>query len=75
VERVWVYVMDNLDSEDCRCLLQVHDALVFEVKEELADLYRVKIQEMMEDVNSICAPGSEEPLFPVKFAVDVTLWE
>lgn len=74
VERVWVHVMENLDNEDCRCLLQVHDALVFEVKEELADLYRVKIQEVMEDINGICAPELEEPLFPVKFAVDVTLW-
>lgn len=74
VERVWVYVMENLDNEDCRCLLQVHDALVFEVKEELADLYRAKIQEVMEDINGICAPGSDEPLFPVKFAVDVTDW-
>lgn len=75
VERVWVYVMENLDNDDCRCLLQVHDALVFEVREDLVDLYSAKIQETMEDVNSICAPGSEEPLFPVKFAVDVTLWE
>lgn len=74
VERVWVYVMENLDNEDCRCLLQVHDALVFEVKKELADLYSKKIQETMESVNEICAPGSTEPLFPVKFAVDVTRW-
>ena len=75
VERVWVYVMENLDNEDCRCLLQVHDALVFEVREDLADYYAVKIQEVMENVNEICAPGATEPLFPVKFAVDVTRWE
>jgi DNA polymerase I-like protein with 3'-5' exonuclease and polymerase domains len=74
VERVWVYVMENLDNPDCRVLIQVHDALAFEVKEKLVDLYRLKIQEMMEGVNSICAPDSEEPLFPVKFAVDVTVW-
>ena len=75
VERVWVYVMENLDNEDCRCLLQVHDALVFEVREDLADEYAVKIREMMEDINEICAPDATEPLFPVKFAVDVTRWE
>tara|TARA_R110002020_G_scaffold404912_1_gene614991 strand:- start:33372 stop:35225 length:1854 start_codon:yes stop_codon:yes gene_type:complete len=74
VERVWVYVMENLDNEDCRCLLQVHDALVFEVREELADLYRQKIEDVMSDINGICAPGATEPLFPVKFAVDVTDW-
>ena len=75
VERVWVYVMENLDNDDCRCLLQVHDALVFEVREDLVDLYSAKIQETMEDVNGICDPESDEPLFPVKFAVDVTRWE
>lgn len=74
VERVWVHVMENLDNEDCRVLLQVHDALVFEVREDLADEYAVKIEEMMSDINAICAPDAEEPLFPVKFAVDVTVW-
>lgn len=75
VERVWVHVMENLDSEDCRVLLQVHDALVFEVREDLADEYAVKIEAMMSDVNGICDPDGTEPLFPVKFAVDVTRWE
>lgn len=74
VERVWVHVMKHLDNEDCRVLLQVHDALVFEVRDDLVEHYKVLIQEMMEDVNGICSPDSEEPLFPVKFAVDVTLW-
>lgn len=75
VERVWVHVMDHLDNEDCRVLLQVHDALVFEVREDLADEYAVKIEAMMSDVNGICNPEGTEPLFPVKFAVDVTRWE
>jgi|TARA_R100000482_G_scaffold124710_2_gene78585 DNA polymerase-1 len=75
VERVWVHVMDVLDSEGCRCLLQVHDALVFEVREDLVEEYREKIRVVMEDVNGICDPGSTEPLFPVRFAVDVTDWE
>lgn len=75
VERVWVHVMENLDNEDCRTLLQVHDALVFEVREDLADEYAVKIEAMMSDVNGICDPNGTEPLFPVKFAVDVTRWE
>lgn len=75
VERVWVHVMEELDSEDCRTLLQVHDALVFEVREDLVDEYMVRIQEVMSDINGICAPGSAEPLFPVRFAVDVTRWE
>jgi DNA polymerase I-like protein with 3'-5' exonuclease and polymerase domains len=56
-------------------LLQVHDALVFEVREDLADEYAIEIERMMSDVNGICDPNEEEPLFPVKFAVDVTRWE
>ena len=75
VERVWVHVMENLDNEDCRALLQVHDALVFEVREDLVHEYAPKIQAMMADINGICAPDATEPLFPVRFAVDVTYWD
>lgn len=74
VERVWVHVMEHLDNEDCRTLLQVHDALVFEVREDLALEYAKKIHAMMTDINGICAPGTDEPLFPVKFQVEVEVW-
>lgn len=74
VERVWVYVMENLDNEDCRALLQVHDALVFEVREDLVMEYAHKIHEMMININGICAPDADEPLFPVKFQVEVEVW-
>ena len=73
VEQVWVYVMKHLDNPDCRALLQVHDALVFEVKDEYVEHYMQEIQAVMEDVNGICGDGEE--LFPVKFAVEVTVWE
>lgn len=75
VERVMVHAMENLDNEDCQMLLQVHDALVFEVREDLVEEYTQKIAELMSDINGICAPGSAEPIFPVTFAVDVTRWE
>lgn len=74
VDRVMVAAMRELDSEDCRLLLQVHDALVFEVREDLEDEYRERIQSLMEDVNGICAPDSDEPIFPVTFAVEVSTW-
>ena len=73
VDRVMVYVMENLDNEDCRLLLQVHDALVFEVREEYAEEYAVKIKETMSNVNGICGDG--EDLFPVRFAVEVESWD
>lgn len=74
VDRVMVAAMEQLDSEDCRLLLQVHDALVFEVREDLEDEYRTRIQELMQDVNGICDPTGTEPLFPVTFAVEVSEW-
>src|SRR5690606_22631522 len=75
VDRVMVAAMNKLDNEDCRLLLQVHDALVFEVREDLAEEYSGRIQTLMEDVNGICNPGSDEPLFPVRFAVEVSYWD
>lgn len=74
VERVWVHVMEHLDNEDCRALLQVHDALVFEVREDLVQEYAQKIHDTMVSVNEICAPTLSEPLFPVKFEVEVEVW-
>lgn len=74
VERVWVHIMEHLDNEDCRALLQVHDAFVFEVREDLAMDYARKIHAMMTDINGICAPDADEPLFPVKFQVEVEVW-
>jgi DNA polymerase I-like protein with 3'-5' exonuclease and polymerase domains len=55
----------DVDSEDCRMLLQVHDSVVFEVREDLYKEYSVAIKEIMEDV----------PMFPqVRFKVDCHLW-
>lgn len=70
VARVMVRVFNELDSEDCWMLLQVHDALVFEVREDLAEEYAVRIKELMEDVNG--AIGQD--LFNVKFNVEVSPW-
>lgn len=60
---------DQIDNEDCRLLMQVHDSLVFEVKEELVDVYKPQIKEVMEDVRG---PDGED--FGVKFKVDVHPW-
>lgn len=73
VDRVMSWIMRNLDNEDCRMLLQVHDALVFEVREDLVQEYAVKIRDAMVNVNEICSPGDEET-FPVTFAVEVEVW-
>jgi DNA polymerase-1 len=56
----------EVDEEDkCMMLLQVHDSVVFEIRDDLVDLYRPKIVEVMENV---------EPDFGVKFSVDFHKW-
>lgn len=59
---------DLLDDErDCRMLLQVHDALVWEVREELVEDAILDIKEVMEDV--VAATG-EKDFAGMYFAVD-----
>lgn len=70
VERIMVRAWKELESENCRILLQVHDSITFEVREDQADEYIVKIQELMEDVNSITG----DVTFDVRFDVDVGYW-
>lgn len=66
VERTMVRLYNRVDNEsECRMLLQVHDSIVFEIKEGLEDKYLPLIKETMENV---------EPDFGVKFAVDIHEW-
>lgn len=66
VERTMVRLYKNVDNEDeCRMLLQVHDSVVFEIKEGLEDKYHPLIKKAMEEV---------EPDFGVRFAVDIHEW-
>lgn len=71
VEHVMVRLFNTIDNEtECRMLLQVHDSVVFEIKEELVDDYVPQIKSIMEDVDGILSHGS----FEVKFAVDAHVW-
>lgn len=71
VEAVMVRCFRELDNEDCRMLLQVHDSITFEVKNELVEEYMPRIKAMMEDVGG--AVGSSD-FDRVKFAVEVEFW-
>ncbi len=74
VERIMIRVWDEIDNEDeCRMLLQVHDALVFEVREELAEEYTKRILDVMEDVNAI-VPEHVDGTFEVHFKVEASAW-
>lgn len=64
------YAMVRLHNEvdddiDCRMLLQVHDSVVFEIRNGLEEQYIPKIKNIMEDIDD----G-----FGVKFRVDCKKW-
>jgi DNA polymerase-1 len=65
VERIMVRAFDQIDNEDCRLLLQVHDSLMWEIKTDKVPEYMEKIQTLMEDV--------EPKDFDVRFAVDAKI--
>ena len=65
---------DQIDNEDCRLLMQVHDSLVFEVREDLVDVYKPQIKEIMEDVRGPASEANPTGDFGVKFKVDVHSW-
>lgn len=70
VERVMVRCWKELDPEECRILLTVHDSVTFEVQEPKVPHYINKIRTLMEDVNEI----TENVQFDVRFDVEVDLW-
>lgn len=53
------------DVNECRMLLQVHDSIVFEIKNGCEEKYLPRIKEIMEDI---------QPDFGVKFTVDGHKW-
>lgn len=66
VERTMLRLDDNgFNTDDCRMLLQVHDSVVFEVRQEIANDIKPAIAETMARI---------EPDFDVRFAVDVHEW-
>jgi DNA polymerase-1 len=66
VERTMVRLFNTVDhEEECRMLLQVHDSIVFEIKNGLESKYLPMIKKCMENV---------EPDFGVRFAVDIHKW-
>lgn len=65
MKRTMIRMDKEVDSEDCRMLLQVHDSIVFEVKDTERELILPEIKRVMESV---------EPDFGVHFACDVHEW-
>jgi DNA polymerase-1 len=65
VKRTIVKLDEFIDWRDCRMVLQVHDAVVFEIREGEEDKWLPGIKEIMEDV---------EPKFGVKFPIECKVW-
>ena len=67
VERVMVALFDEVDqksNDEVRMLLQVHDSVIFEIKNGREEYWKPRILAVMENINEICTN------FDVKFAVD-----
>lgn len=52
MERTMLRLEDEIDSEDCRMLLQIHDAILWEIREDLVEEMMPKIKAIFEDVAS-----------------------
>lgn len=69
VERTMLRLGEEVDSDACRMLLQVHDSVVFEVRDDVKEDAEREIARVMADV-----PGTVGEDWGVKFAVDVHEW-
>jgi DNA polymerase-1 len=67
VKSAMLRLFHEVDGEDCRMLLQVHDSVVFEIREPKVDHYVPMIKEIMSRVE-------EEKDFGVYFAVEEEFW-
>jgi len=64
VKHTMLRLSESVDSDDCRMLLQIHDSVVFEI--------RNGHESVLEDIKKIME--AVEPDFGVHFAVDVHKW-
>ena len=53
---VFDYLKKNYSPDDIRMLLQIHDELVFEVKQDLVSKIAPKLKEIMENVHKFDVP-------------------
>lgn len=67
VERVMVRLYEEIDNENCRMLLQVHDSIVWEIRDDLVQEYIPLIKDIMEHFEPL------EISTAVTFAVEATI--
>lgn len=54
--RVFDYLKDNFKSDEVRMILQIHDEIILEVRDDLVDVVSEKVREIMEGVYSFSVP-------------------
>lgn len=70
MKRTQIRLAKELDPEECKQLLQIHDAIVFEIPIGKEKKHLPEIKRIMEDVIGL----PEKPDFGVPFRVDVHEW-
>lgn len=65
VKRSGIRIGHNIDWDDCKVLLQVHDSYLFEIRNGTEDYWIPQIRHIMEDVGSLFEPFNICP-FPVE---------
>jgi DNA polymerase-1 len=72
VERTMVRLYKEVDDENCRMLAQVHDSVLFEIREDMVEEYSERILAVMTDVDAVTADFDGK--FDVVFDVKVEPW-
>ena len=71
MKRAMIRLQEEVCNDECRMILQVHDAIAFEIVEGKEDEYLPKIEYVMEDVpNEFCEAVGQY----VRFAVESKRW-
>lgn len=69
---IWDWIQGLKNPDDVHILLQVHDQLVFEVKEDKLDKYVPKLKKLMESLPTENEKGEELP-FTIPLKVDTSV--
>ena len=64
VKHAMLRLFDEVDSDQCKMVLQVHDSVVCEIRKDKLDYFQAKVKAVMED----------NPAFDIKFHVEDKQW-
>lgn len=53
MKRVMIQLAEEVCNDDCRMVLQIHDAIAFEIKKGMEDVYLPRIKKVMDEAQAI----------------------